>query len=247
MLASLLLFALGLAPLARAEDPVEPVPAPEVDPMEQARVLHDTGTQRFAEGDYAGAAAAWEEGYRLSARPGFLLNIASAHERAGDLRATLDTLERYRPLARPEEQEALARRMASLEARVAPPPPPPPPVPAPAPEPVPLVEQLPPPLSEVAPTRSGRRIGGGVLLATGLVGFAGGVAFDVAGRRQVAEATALCRSTGAAWLCPRDAEAHLARAERQQGATFAAIGLGAALSSTGLVLIFTEPRHPPAE
>ena len=105
----------------------------------RARELYDNGAILYDEGRYEDAIVAWEEAYRLSGRPLLLYNIANAQERLGQWRAALDTLNRYRAYARPEERERLDRRIANLERRLAedpgltaaPPASPPPPTAAP--------------------------------------------------------------------------------------------------------------------
>jgi tetratricopeptide (TPR) repeat protein len=59
---------------------------PGVDPAEaRARHHFDVGQEHFQAGRYEGAIREYQSGYELSRRPGFLLNIAHAYRRMGDL------------------------------------------------------------------------------------------------------------------------------------------------------------------
>jgi len=75
-------LALGLAvllggpPLARSAEP---------EAEQKARSLYQAGNQAFSAGRYEEAYRQWEEGYRLSARPLFLVNMAHAERRRGEL------------------------------------------------------------------------------------------------------------------------------------------------------------------
>jgi tetratricopeptide (TPR) repeat protein len=85
----------------------------------RARELYQNGAVLYDEGRYEEAVLAFEEAYRLSARPALLFNIANALERAGHWQEALDVLARYRAYARADERETLDRRILSLERRIA--------------------------------------------------------------------------------------------------------------------------------
>lgn len=89
------------------------------DVVSRGRELFENGLQLYNEGRYEPAITAWKEGYGLTKKPGFLFNIANAHERLGQYPEALDVLLEYRALARAEERETLERRMRALEARAA--------------------------------------------------------------------------------------------------------------------------------
>lgn len=85
----------------------------------RARQLYDNGAILYDEGRYEDAIVAWQEAWNLSERPLLLYNIANAQERLGLWREALETLNRYRAFARPEERERLDRRINNLERRLA--------------------------------------------------------------------------------------------------------------------------------
>ena len=89
------------------------------DANERARELYENGATLYDEGRYEDAIVAWQEAWELSQRPLLLYNIASAQERLGHWRDALETLNRYRAYARPDERERLDRRIANLERRIA--------------------------------------------------------------------------------------------------------------------------------
>ena len=85
----------------------------------RARQLYENGAILYDEGRYEDAIVAWQEAWILSERPLLLYNIANAQERLGLWREALETLNRYRAFARPEERERLDRRINNLERRLA--------------------------------------------------------------------------------------------------------------------------------
>ena len=85
----------------------------------QAKILFDNGRVLYREGQYADAIAAWERAYALSNRPLILFNMANAYERNGQIREAIETLNRYRAFAEPQEREVLLRRIRNLESRLA--------------------------------------------------------------------------------------------------------------------------------
>jgi tetratricopeptide (TPR) repeat protein len=121
-----------------------------------ARRHFDSGTAYLEESDYENALRAFEKSYELSPRPEIQLNIATVHERRGDLKAAIASLESYLA-AQPDGEHAettrlriqnLAKRLEAESAAAAPPPPPPPPpqaLPPAAPPPPPAAAPPPPP------------------------------------------------------------------------------------------------------
>jgi tetratricopeptide (TPR) repeat protein len=103
------LLLLMTALTARAEESEDDV---------RARQLYDNGAILYDEGRYEDAIVAWQEAWNLSQRPLLLYNIANAQERLGLWRDALETLNRYRAFAKPEEREKLDRRINNLERRL---------------------------------------------------------------------------------------------------------------------------------
>ncbi|MBM4391420.1 MAG: tetratricopeptide repeat protein [Deltaproteobacteria bacterium] len=85
----------------------------------RARELYENGEILYEEGRYEDAIVAFEEAYRLSARPLLLFNIANAQERLGHWEEAHTTLSRYRAYATAGEREVLDRRISNLERRIA--------------------------------------------------------------------------------------------------------------------------------
>lgn len=216
-----------------AEDPSDPA---EIE--RRGVELYENGAMLYDEGRYEDAIVAWTEGYRLTQRSGFLFNVANAQERLGDYQGAIDTLGRYRALAKTEERETLDRRIRNLEQRLAAAPAPAPdgvqPVPAPGAS-DPLVRDPPP---GRAPDR--RRWVGGALVGGGAVGVGLGAAFALQSRAAGADVRALCvEGADGTTLCPATASDRLAANRR--GAALADVGfaLGAVLAGSGAVVWLT--------
>jgi tetratricopeptide (TPR) repeat protein len=81
------------------------------------------GERLFRSGRYREAARAYQRGYRLSHRPGFLINIAHCQVRLGRLDLAREQYRRFLTEA-PEAPHAarVARALADIEAQLAPPP-----------------------------------------------------------------------------------------------------------------------------
>jgi hypothetical protein len=93
-------------------------PAATVSPREAARRRYLDGERHFRAGQFLQALRAYEEGYRLAALPGFLINIARCHHRLGDDARAAAAFRAYLLAAptsrrRPEVERALA----ALESR----------------------------------------------------------------------------------------------------------------------------------
>src|SRR5437016_5254185 len=82
-----------LGPVAHAETPVESMTLSER--TRQARVAYQRGRSLFVLDDFAGAAAAFEEGYRFQPLPALLYNAAQAHDLAGNSARALELYRRY--------------------------------------------------------------------------------------------------------------------------------------------------------
>jgi tetratricopeptide (TPR) repeat protein len=81
------------------------------------------GERLFRSGRYREAARAYQRGYRLSHRPGFLINIAHCQVRLGRLDLAREQYRRFLTEA-PDAPHAarVARALADIEAQLAPPP-----------------------------------------------------------------------------------------------------------------------------
>lgn len=200
----------------------------------RAKELFENGRGLYAEARYEDAIAAWTEGYRLTAMPDFLFNVANAHERLGNHDEAIDALQRYRAFAEPDERESLLRRIDNLgdlrdrqEAKTAP-------VPAPTVTvPVETVE------TPEAKPGSGKRLVGGVLAGVGVATIVTGAVLGSASSAAGSSAESQCVSTADGLICPRGAAADVDRQKSLAlGADLAYIG-GAVLTTVGVVLFVT--------
>ena len=69
--------------------------AAESEAVGQAREHYKTGDKAFKAGRYEEAFREWEQGYKLSGRPLFLLNMGHAERKRGDLRSARALYKRY--------------------------------------------------------------------------------------------------------------------------------------------------------
>jgi hypothetical protein len=130
------------------------IPAPalasDADDIARAREHHKAGDQAFKEGRYMDAYKEWEAGYNLTSRPLFLVNMAHAERRRGELKNARTLYRRFllmepQSKLRAEVESVLAEIEAALpetpEAAPAPQPETPvtPPIVAPAPPPANLL------------------------------------------------------------------------------------------------------------
>lgn len=98
---------------------VTPVVLAQPTADELARKHFESGVAYLAESDYPGALRAFEKSFELSKRPEILLNIATVHERAGNLPAAVASLERYLELSpNGEHVEPVKLRIANLKKRI---------------------------------------------------------------------------------------------------------------------------------
>jgi tetratricopeptide (TPR) repeat protein len=214
-----------------------PAWAAPTDPAEiEARgiELYENGAILYEEGRYEDAIVAWEEGWRLSQRPGFLFNIANAQERLGDYRAALDTLGRYRALAHADERETLDRRIRNLEERLAM---------QPAPQPAVQPEGPEPRRGGGGPTV--RPLVAGSLIGLGAVGLTAGGVLGAQSRAAGVQASELCREAPGGVLCPASAAPSIAANQNKALAADLGFGLGSAAGATGvLLLVLGGPDKP---
>jgi hypothetical protein len=96
---------------------VMPVPAlaADADDVQRAREHHKAGDQAFKDGRYLDAYKEWEAGYALSPRPLFLVNMAHAERRRGELK-NARTL--YRKFLLMEPQSKLRVEVESVLAEI---------------------------------------------------------------------------------------------------------------------------------
>lgn len=206
----------------------------------RARQLYDNGAILYDEGRYEDAIVAWQEAWDLSERPLLLYNIANAQERLGLWREALETLNRYRAFARPEERERLDRRINNLERRLAEEGPPVSQVAAPVvpPTPTPTI-----PISEVQPVR---RTGWIPVAAYGVGGAAmiSGTVFALQARSARDMAAGLCTGSDSGTICPDSASDALrldtSRSLLADGA-FVLGGLGIAGGTVAMALLDGSP------
>jgi tetratricopeptide (TPR) repeat protein len=99
---------------------VAPVVRSQASPDDLARKHFESGVAYLQESDYPSALKAFEKSYELSKRAEILLNVATVHERSGDLRAAVGALERYLA-ASPQGAHVgtVKLRIANLEKRIA--------------------------------------------------------------------------------------------------------------------------------
>jgi tetratricopeptide (TPR) repeat protein len=89
-------------------------------PDELARRHFESGVAYLQEADYESALKAFEKAYELSKRPDLLLNVATVHERKGELASAVASLKKYLEVAPDGEQRATVEsRIANLEKRMA--------------------------------------------------------------------------------------------------------------------------------
>lgn len=96
------------------------VPALAQDsPDELGRQHFESGVAYLQESDYENALKAFDKAYALSKRPEILLNIATVHERRGDLKSAVASLGRYLEVAPKGDQRATVEsRLANLKKRI---------------------------------------------------------------------------------------------------------------------------------
>lgn len=225
MFVSMFLLLLGLANAQEA--PAEPA-SPTVSDANRERAvsLFNNGRMLFDEGNYTAAVAAWEKAYELTEEPDLLFNIASAYERAGDYDKALDALNLYRALGDIKDPETLQRRMRNLEAQrnrtVTD-------APTPSPE---------GPVAPEAPSGSGSRVAGVVLVGVGTASLAtGGVLAGLAGSRS-GRARNSCLNS----LCLDTARSDIESARQLGLGADIALVTGAVALGTGVVVLATRKK-----
>lgn len=91
--------------------------AAQTDPDELARRHFDSGAAYFEQAEYEASLREFEKSYELSARPAILLNIATIHERTGNLEEAVATLDRYLA-SRPEGSDTIRIRRNNIQKRL---------------------------------------------------------------------------------------------------------------------------------
>ena len=99
--------------------------AAHAEPPPPSDLRYREGKQAFASGDYAGAAARFEEAFRLSDDPVYLFNLAQAQRLAGDCAAARRSYRAFLVRVPDASNRAdVEEKIASLESCAAPRPPP---------------------------------------------------------------------------------------------------------------------------
>lgn len=237
---TLLTLALLGTPAFAQDDAPEPetpaADAPSADEqtdLDRAVELFNNGKALFDEAAYTDAITAWEESYRLSKKPALLFNIASAHERKADFEGALEALNRYRAFAKPDEKEALDRRIRNLEKaaeeaeknR------------APDPSPVPVGPVEP----EPKPGR-GQRLAGAALIGVGVIGVGAGAGLGLASSSAGTRASDQCVDTDAGVLCPSTAKEDVDSNATLATAADGAMVAGLVLAGVGVAVLVTAPK-----
>ncbi|HJL16151.1 MAG TPA: hypothetical protein RMH99_10865 [Sandaracinaceae bacterium LLY-WYZ-13_1] len=105
----------ALAPHPATAQPADDGTAGPAEADRRARALFDEGTRHYNAGRHLEAAEAYERAYDLSPRPLILLNVATAYERALEMGAAADALERYLDEAEAiADEEAMRERLTRL-------------------------------------------------------------------------------------------------------------------------------------
>ena len=232
------LAALAMSAVVWAQSPEEK--------EQRARDLYENGAILYDEGRYEDAIVAWEEAHALSERPLLLYNIASAQERLGKWQEALDTLNRYRAFAEPDERDRLDRRITNLERRLAeeaelvtPPTDTPVTVVVPPEGPLPTISEpyTGPRTKWLAPTS----------LAIGGVGVAAGTVFALRTVSARQEALSLCVEQSSGLLCPSTVEDLLRQDQVSSLATDVAFAVGGiGLLGGAALMIWTDAPVVPA-
>jgi tetratricopeptide (TPR) repeat protein len=194
---------LGSAPLVSAllllwSSPV----LAQSSPDDLARRHFESGVAYLEESDYENALAAFRKAHELSPRPEILLNIATVHERLGQLPDAVTALRRYLAAApNGEHAETVRRRVENLEKRIgeaspspaeAPPPAPAAASPPPAPPPVAPPPVAPPPVAS-SPEAKASRVPAFVALGVGAAGVVGAVVTGILAKGEYDDAEKSCK------------------------------------------------------
>jgi tetratricopeptide (TPR) repeat protein len=218
---------------------------------ELGRRHFESGVAYLQESDYENALKAFEKAYALSKRPAILLNIATVHERKGDLKAAIEALKRYLEVApNSEEAQSVKNRIANLEKRLeaSPPPaetPPPAATPPPTTTSAPASTPTPPPTapapSPAAESTPPNRIPAYIALSIGGLSAAGAVLTGILAQSEYGNAEDECK--------PNCSDDQLSTGRTMAvtstiltGVAVVGVGIGAALLFTG----GSEPEPVPA-
>jgi tetratricopeptide (TPR) repeat protein len=121
LIALWLVAAQGARAQSAGASATEPAPLVRAHPTAEARRQFMIGERLFRAGRYRDAARAYQRGYRLSRRPGFLINIAHCQVRLGRPELAREQYRRFLAEA-PDAPHAaqVARALAEIDARLAP-------------------------------------------------------------------------------------------------------------------------------
>lgn len=172
-----------------------PAWAQEASPDELARRHFESGVAYLQESDYDNALKAFEKSYALSRRPQILLNVATVHERQGNLKRAVTALQQYLEAApEGEGRVTVENRIKNLERRMHEEPAPnpattPPASPPSPPSPRPRAKQSPPP---AAPKAEPNRLPAYVVLGIGGLSAIGAGVTGLLARSEYDEARESC-------------------------------------------------------
>jgi hypothetical protein len=203
-----------------------------------ARRHFESAVAYLEESDYESAIKGFQKAYDLSQRPEILLNLATVHERKGDLVSAVGALRAYLEAAPEGEHVTTVKlRVQNLENRrqeqLPPAATPPAPAPAPTPAPAGSEPQPPAPAPAPAPKPESSRLPAFISLGVGGLMAGGALATGVVAKAKYDDAEATCGPT-----CRDD--------QLSSSRTFAltsTVLTGAAVLGVGLgvVLLLTTP------
>ncbi len=225
----LLLVTLGLA----AGTPAQAQEEPESADVERAKELYFKSLEYYQQARYDEAVEALQEAYALAARPNLLYNMASPLERLGRWEEALDALKRYRPDAEPEEIDAIDRRIANLELKVA--------QERADKEALEAAKNQPPP-----PTKTGPPVAAYALIGTGIVGIGSGTLFTARALSARSDWTGQCVD-GDARLCPASASDAVKRDRTSSVIADVSWVLGVGATGAGLAIALGGKKDKGAE
>jgi tetratricopeptide (TPR) repeat protein len=214
------------------------------DDQARARAHYEIAQGLYRLGDYRGAIKEFAAGYALVKRPRFLLNIGTMYRKLGDLLRARDYYRQFLDAAPPDDTERTQAEevLAELEAQLRANPPPPAPasdaVPAPPADARAVAGSAAAATVTAAPRRHRRALTGtGIALGVvGLLSIGGGIASGVVANSTASSLT----STDQTHMVFDPAEEASYHTGRLLEGVF--LGVGAALTATGVVLLVVGRR-----
>ncbi len=216
------------------DPPLSESPSAAERDEQEARAAFQRGDELYLEGDYEGAVSAFEEAYAKSGRIEMLFNLANAHERLGHYAEAALSLRGYIPHSPEHHRPALERRLARLsrladEKR------------APAQS---QLESSPAPQHPKAAWKPSLGVGLSTLGGAGLLTGAGFALATLGARKQL---NAICTQGASGRICPPEAGPYLSRDRSYSLVADIALLAGAALATTGIVLMVYQSKESRSE